>query len=119
MAAPLGLVATLACFLLFLSSSSFAPYGAEAVFNHCMKDDLKNCIKFLLAKDIALPPKCCSGVKVLEEGIKGPEEQKSACECIKEVAGKTPAFRPDRVNDLIRKCDVKIPYEVFVNSGCR
>ncbi|KAG9445813.1 hypothetical protein H6P81_011941 [Aristolochia fimbriata] len=114
MASTVLRVATLACFLYALFARC-----TEAAAIDCLKDNLKTCIQFLTGKAIAVPQAtCCIGMKGISNCVKTREDRKDACECIREAADKTPAFRPDRVLRACEICGVKLPFDIFINSSC-
>ncbi|KAG9441340.1 hypothetical protein H6P81_017194 [Aristolochia fimbriata] len=112
-------ITTLASSLL---SALFTPYVEGAIPIDCNKllmKDISTCIPYLTGKVMTLPIRsCCPAMKALNKLTDTQENRQSVCECIRDVAAKTPAFRPDRPGGLNGACDTTIPLQVFINSGC-
>ncbi|KAG9445814.1 hypothetical protein H6P81_011942 [Aristolochia fimbriata] len=115
MASTVAVATFASCFLL---CALFAPCTKAGIDCDGMKDNLKTCIQYFVGKSMKPPTSCCSGMTELNKAVKSKEDRIAACECIRESADKTPAFRPDRVNGINRMCSVKLPFDVFINSGC-
>ncbi|KAG9441426.1 hypothetical protein H6P81_017280 [Aristolochia fimbriata] len=111
---------TLACFLLLISALLAPPFSEAAVNCDQFREDVGTCIKYLLGRALSPSRTCCNGMKALSDATdQGTEDNRAACECIRNIAAKTPAFRPDRVMGIRRICSgVTLPFEVFINSGC-
>ncbi|KAG9441414.1 hypothetical protein H6P81_017268 [Aristolochia fimbriata] len=83
-----------------------------------LKNDILTCLPYLHGKAVKPPPTCCSVMQALNKVMDTQENRIEACECIREAAGKIPAFKPDRVIGMKETCEVQIPTEVFINSNC-
>ncbi|KAG9441413.1 hypothetical protein H6P81_017267 [Aristolochia fimbriata] len=116
--APIGTIAStlIACF--FFLSVSFPPHAEALIDCKSLKNDIMTCLPYLHGKAAKPPITCCSVMQALNKVMDTQENRMKACECIREAAGTSPAFRTDRLNRLKEICEEQIPTEVFINSSC-
>ncbi|KAK9068072.1 hypothetical protein SSX86_012183 [Deinandra increscens subsp. villosa] len=93
-----------------------APY-AEALSCGQVSSSLAPCIGYL-TKGGAVPPKCCSGVKGLNNAAKTTPDRQAACGCLKSVSSSISGINPGYAASLPGKCGVSIPYKISPNTDC-
>ncbi|VFQ79496.1 unnamed protein product [Cuscuta campestris] len=96
---------------------AFAP-RAEAITCGQVASSLGPCLNYLKGAAGMPPPACCAGVKSLNSMAQTTPDRKTACTCLKSVAGSVNGLNPQTAAGLPGKCGVNIPYAISMSTNC-
>ncbi|RAL52024.1 unnamed protein product [Cuscuta campestris] len=96
---------------------AFAP-RAEAITCGQVASSLGPCLSYLRGAGGMPPPTCCSGVKSLNSMAQTTADRKTACSCLKSVAGSVNGLNAQTAAALPDKCGVSIPYAISMSTNC-
>ncbi|WP_404852727.1 non-specific lipid-transfer protein [Escherichia coli] len=103
--------------LMVLAVMLIAGPHAEAITCGQVASGLASCISYLQGSG-PLPPQCCSGVKSLNAAASTPADRKTACGCLKQIAGSIPRINYSFASGLPGKCGVQIGYPISLSTDC-
>ncbi|KAG9441424.1 hypothetical protein H6P81_017278 [Aristolochia fimbriata] len=112
--------ATLACFLLLLSTP-FTPYAEDPSINCSDVEILVPCLGYVTGKAKAPASSCCLGVQhFYTTAGSTAESHTSVCECFKEEAKGHRDLKPERVSKLPSVClhTKKYPFKLSLDMDC-
>lgn len=89
----------------------------EAINCGQVAGSLGPCINYLRGTG-PLVSGCCAGVKSLAAAAKTPADRKTACGCLKSIAGSVKGINYGIAAGLPGKCGVSIPYKISPSTDC-
>jgi hypothetical protein len=110
-AAQIAVVAMVAAMLLA------APYTANALTCGQVNSALGPCLAYARGTGSSPSAGCCSGVKNLAGLAKSTADKRTACKCLKTVAGGS-GIKPGNAASIPSKCGVSIPYAISTSVNC-
>lgn len=82
------------------------------------KTSVQPCTSFLVGGDAEPSASCCSGLNGLKSSTPTVEEQRAACECLKEFARSNPNIKDDLSLSLPKHCGVDVSFPISKNMNC-
>ena len=98
---------------LFISS----PRAESAVTCSSVASAISPCLGYIRGQG-ALTGACCSGVKGLAAAATTPPDRRTACSCLKSMAGKISGLNPSLAKGLPGKCGASVPYVISTSTDC-
>ncbi|CAM0950460.1 unnamed protein product [Alopecurus aequalis] len=95
-------------------------FAGEASALTCGQVDSKlaPCVSYATGKSPSISPACCSGVRGLNDLAKTTPDRKTACTCLKSLAGSIKSINMGKVSGVPGKCGVNVPFPISMSTDC-
>ncbi|KAK9734328.1 hypothetical protein RND81_04G131900 [Saponaria officinalis] len=80
--------------------------------------NIAQCVTYLMGTSTSPSKACCTGVTTLKKLAITPEDQKTACGCLKSAASSLTGLDSKRAAQLPKECDVSISYAIGPHTDC-
>ncbi|KAK9159284.1 hypothetical protein Scep_005858 [Stephania cephalantha] len=94
-----------------------APAAEAALTCGMVASDIAPCLNYIQHGG-TIPPKCCNGVKTLDDAADTTEDRRTACTCLKNLLSTNPGINLGLANSLPAKCGVSVPYPISPSTDC-
>nr|AAQ74628.1 lipid tranfer protein II [Vigna radiata]CCF23017.1 lipid transfer protein [Vigna radiata]CCF23314.1 lipid transfer protein [Vigna radiata] len=106
-----------ACMVAVVFMVVVSAHMAHAITCGQVASSLAPCISYLQKGGVP-SASCCSGVKALNSAASTTADRKTACNCLKNLAGPKSGINEGNAASLPGKCKVNVPYKISTFTNC-
>ncbi|CAN1856561.1 Non-specific lipid-transfer protein 2 [Linum perenne] len=83
-----------------------------------VKEHVKPCVNYVMKVAPEVSSDCCKGLKKLVRNATSTEDKKDVCGCFGQMFKPVRFLDDGRLDDVVRVCNVKVPFKLSKNPDC-
>uniref|UniRef100_A0A0E0IXA6 Non-specific lipid-transfer protein n=1 Tax=Oryza nivara TaxID=4536 RepID=A0A0E0IXA6_ORYNI len=101
-----------------VAAAVVAERASAAVSCGDVTSSIAPCLSYVMGRESSPSSSCCSGVRTLNGKASTTADRRTACNCLKNVAGSISGLNAGNAASIPSKCGVSIPYTISPSIDC-